>query len=195
MSGLLWRAWVACAALLLAGCSSLSSPGPVRARALDYLNDDVASLVLAFDMPQSLEPTPDGSVLSFHVTAPGGEARHIEARLVRADAGDIAGMLPAPQAGRTYYLFAFADADKAALRQAQAWARALPPGSLQPNSLAIGLVPRFCAATPVDPAKTRFAVLLALPASVALEPLVPNEPLAAALGQGEAVPACAGHSG
>ena len=113
-------------ALLLAGCTSLSLDGAAGPRALDYVNDDIAGLVLAFDVPLSLEPVPEASVLSFDVTTPANGERHVRAALVRADAGEAAGGLPPPGTDRTYYLFGFSEADKAAIREAQAWARSLP---------------------------------------------------------------------
>lgn len=180
---------------LLAGCTSLSLDTAARLRALDYLNDDIASLVLAFDLPLAIEPVPDGSVLSFDVTTPGNGERHIKAVLARAEAGEIAGSLPPPAAERTYYLFEFSDADKAALREAQAWARTLPPTG--GNTLAINLAPRFCRIEAVDPGQARVSVLIALPGATSLAPLINGESLANILAQsGNAeLPACAGHSG
>lgn len=179
---------------LLAACSSLSFNTASKLRSLDYLNDDIASLVLAFDVPQTLEPMPEGSVLNFDVTTPASGERHVSAVLVRADASEVAGGLPALAAGRNYYLFGFSDADKQKLRDTQTWARALPAGD---NQLAITLGPRFCRTTEIDPRQTRVSVLVALPGAGGLAPLVNAETLVnllAAAGAGE-IPACAGHSG
>lgn len=179
----------------LAGCTSLSLDTAAKLRALDYLNDDIASVVLAFDLPLSVEPAIEGSVLSFDVATPANGERHLKAALVRAEAGEIAGSLPPPAAERTYYLFGFSEADKTALREAQAWARTLPQGG--GNTLAVNLVPRFCRVAAVDPAQVRVSVLVALPGATSLAPLISSERLATLLAQSgnPDLPACAGHSG
>lgn len=181
----------------LAGCSSLSMPAAAKLRALDYLNDDIATLVLAFDVPVTLEPLPEQSGFSFDIAIPGKGERKVAAVLVPADAGDIAGTLPPPGTDRTYYLFGFSDADKGKLREAQAWAKGIALTGVAPNTPVIGITPRFCRTDTVDPDATKVSVLIALPGSAALEPLVRDQSLAALLastGGGE-LPACAGHSG
>lgn len=188
---------VALAAGLVAGCSSLSMPAAARLKALDYLNDDIGSLVLAFDVPETLEPVPSASRFSFVVSIPGQGERKVDAVLAPGDASDVAGTLPPPGNERTYYLFGFSDADKAGLREAQAWARAIAETGVTPNTPVIAIAPRFCRSEPIDVAATRVSVLIALPGSPALEPLVQGQSLAALLastGGGE-LPACAGHSG
>lgn len=182
------------AVTLLAGCSSLSMPTAAKLGALDYLNDDIASLVLAFDVPETLEPMPDASAFSFAVSISGKGERKVEATLQPGDAGEVAGTLPPPGNERTYYLFGFSEADKARLREAQAWAKGIAQTGVAPNTPVIAITPRFCRTDMIDPASTRVSVLIALPGSPALEPLVRNESLAALPGGG-ALPACAGHSG
>lgn len=183
-------------AALLAGCSSmLGTPPASRDRPVDYLRDDIAGMVLAFDVPRGLEPLEQGSVLRFYLTALSGAYRHVRATLVRADASDLASSLPPPAPGRTYYLFAFDQADQLALRDAQAWARGLPQGYIGKDGLEVTVEPRFCAAEPVDPRDVRYSVLLAMPDGLArLQPLVSGQSLAEALGA-RPLPACAGHSG
>lgn len=178
----------------LAACTSLSLDTAAPIRALDYLDDDLAEIVLAFDLPETIEPAPEGSVLRFDVSTPANGERHVKAALLRAEAGEVAGSLPPPAAERTYYLFGFSEADKAGLREAQAWARTLPQTS--GNSLSVNLLPRFCRTAAVDPAQVRVSVLVALPGATSLAPLVNGESLAALLAQaGNAdLPACAGHS-
>lgn len=191
-----WIARIAAivAIVALAACSSIPLGTAGKLRGLDYLNDDLASLLLAFDVPLTLEPAPEGSVLSFDITTPTSGERHVKATLVVADAADLAGTLPPPAENRTYYLFGFSDPDKQAIRDAQAWARKLPPG---PNALSISLVPRVCRSGEVDPARTSVSVLIALPGATGLAPLLTNTPLSTLLASApiKALATCAGHSG
>jgi len=182
------------AIVLLAGCASFNLGGAAQMRGLDYLRDDIASVVLAFDVPVTIEPIPDASLFRFDIVAPGGE-RHLAAVLVRGDATAAAGSLPPPAEGRTYYLFAFAEADQQALREAQAWARSLAGAPPQPR---IALEPRFCTTERyADPRDTHISVLVALPGAGAMTPLIDDARVADLLaGTGSSsLPACAGHSG
>jgi hypothetical protein len=178
----------------LAACASFGISGSGQAiRSIDYTNDDVASLLIAFDLPETIEPMPEGPVLNFDVTA-AGEKRTIRAVLVRSDAGELAGTLPPPGDKRVYYLFGFDEADQARIRETQAWAKAQPQG--QGGTLGITFEPRFCATEAIDPAKVQYSVLAALPGATALAPLAKDQPLAAALAAtGTTLPICAGHSG
>lgn len=180
--------------MLLAACSSIPIGTGSKLRSLDYLSDDVASLLLAFDLPPSLEPAPEGSTLSFAIKSPANGEKLVTAKLVIADADDLAGTLPPPSGDRNYYLFGFSDADKAAIREAQAWARALPQGN---NALSVSLNPRLCRTEPIDPARTTVSALIALPGAAGLSPLISNMPLSTVLAQApiKDVPPCAGHSG
>lgn len=180
--------------LMLAACSSIPIGSGDRQRSLDPINDDVASLLLAFDLPPSLEPAREGSTFSLDIVTPASGERRIRATLVAADAGDLAGALPPPAGERNYYLFGFSDADKAAIREAQGWARTLPAGAATPS---VSLLPRLCRTEPVDPGRTTVSALVALPGAARLSPLVSNLPLATLLAQGPVrdVPPCAGHSG
>lgn len=188
---------IAAAALALAAlaaCSSIPIGPASKLRGLDYLNDDVASLLLAFDLPPSLEPVQGASTISFDITTPANGERRIKATLIAADAGDLAGTLPPPSGERNYYLFGFSDADKQAIREAQAWARTLPAGS---NALSISLSPKLCRTEPLDPAKTMISALVTLPGAPGLAPLLSNQPLSSVLASApiKDVPPCAGHSG
>lgn len=189
-----WRPGTLVLILLLAACSSIPIGTGDKLRNLDYLSDDIASLLLAFDLPPSLEPTPTGSTLSFDIRTPASGEKHITATLIPADAGELASTLPPPMDERNYYLFGFSEADKAAIRAAQSWARTLPPGA---NALSISLSPSLCRTEPIDPAKTTLSALIALPGESGLSPLLSNVPLFAVLSQApiKDVPACAGHSG
>src|SRR5690606_38265417 len=126
--------------LLLSACSSLNLGTAAQLRSLDYLKDDIADVVLAFDVPVALEPIPSASLFRFDIVAPGHGERHLAAVLVRGDATAAAGTSPPPAEGRTYYLFAFSEVDKQALREAQAWASGLAPNPPQPR---VALEPRF----------------------------------------------------
>lgn len=189
-----WRLGTMVLIMLLAACSSIPIGTGDKLRNLDYLNDDIASLLLAFDLPTSLEPAPAGSTLSFDIKTPASGEKHITATLIPADADELAGTLPPPSGERNYYLFGFSDADKAAIRAAQAWARTLPSGA---NALSISLSPSLCRTEPIDPAKTTVSALIALPGATGLSPLLSNVPLSAVLSQApiKDVAACAGHSG
>ncbi len=180
--------------LMLAACSSIPIGTGSKQRTLDYLNDDVANLLLAFDLPPALEPAPAGSSLSLDIVTPASGGKHLRATLVPADAGELAGTLPPPAGERNYYLFGFSDADKAAIRDAQAWGRALPAGAA---TISVGLSPGFCRTGPLDPARTTVSALVALPGVAGLSPLVSNMPLSSVLAQAGLgdVPPCAGHSG
>lgn len=178
----------------LAACSSIPIGTASKLRGLDYLNDDVANLLLAFDLPPSLEPVQGASTISFDITTPASGERRIKATLVAADAGDLAGTLPPPTGDRNYYLFGFSDPDKQAIREAQAWAKTLPAGN---NALSISLSPKLCRTEPLDPTKTTVSALVALPGVPGLAPLLNNQPLSTVLASApiKDVPPCAGHSG
>jgi hypothetical protein len=106
-------------AALLAGCSSvgLNPTTAARVQAIDYVNDDIGSVLIAFDIPLALEPVPDGSVMVFTL---GG--RTLRTVLTRADLDDAVQALPPPKADRTYYLFGFSAADRASIKALQAGA-------------------------------------------------------------------------
>lgn len=184
----------AIAATALAACSSIPIGTASKLRGLDYLNDDVASLLLAFDLPPALEPVQNASTLNFDITTPSSGERHIKATLVAADAADLAGTLPPPTGDRNYYLFGFSDPDKQAIREAQAWAKTLPAGN---NALSISLAPKLCRTEAIDPAKTTVSALVALPGATGLAPLLSNQPLSTILANApiKDIPPCAGHSG
>lgn len=181
-------------AALLAGCTSLPMPTASKSRALDYLDDDIGGLLLAFDMPAALEPAPKGSTLTFEAVSAGSGTRRVVAVLVPAEADETAGQLRPPSADRTYYLFAIQQSDRAAIRAAQDWARGQPAGGTTFN---VALEPRFCAAETLDPVRVRFSVLVALPGATSLEPLIESRLLADALKASgvSSIAPCPGHSG
>lgn len=180
----------ALAVVALSGCSSLPIGAQGSARAIDYLHDDVAAALIAFDLPASLEPVEDGSTLRIDLDAPSG-GRHVRVVLQRSGDGELAGTLPPPAGGRSYYLFGFSDADAGAIRDAQAFARSLPQGAA---GLEVILAPALCRIGPVDPDSVRVSVRVAIPGAPALAAPIQDQPLTVVTG-GASVPACRGHSG
>lgn len=179
-------------ATALAGCtaSNVNTTTAARVSAIDYANDDVGSMLIAFDVPLTLEPVPNGSTMVFNL----GD-RTLTAVLARADLDDIAGTLPPPDADRTYYLFGFSAADKERIKSMQHDAQVLATDT---TTLTVGLSPSFCRTEEIDLAKTKFSVLLALPGSGGkMESLIKNSTLEAALATApvKELPLCAGTSG
>jgi hypothetical protein len=177
-------------AAALAGCtaSSVNTTTAAKISAIDYTNDDVGSMLIAFDVPLTLEPVPDGSTMIFTLGA-----RTFTAILARADLDDAGATLPPPKSDRTYYLFGFSAADKAKIVSLQKDAKVTAG-----TSLTVALSPLFCRTEDVDYRKTRFSVLLALPGSGGkLEPLISNSTLEAVLAAApvKELPLCDGHSG
>ncbi len=189
-----WRPGVLALLLAVAACSSIPIGMGERQHGLDGLNDDLAGALLALDLPQVLEPVAGGTVLNLDITSASGGERHIKAVLGTADPGDLAGLLPPPADGRSYYLFGLAPADQQAVREAQAWARSLPPGNGQ---VTLGLSPSLCRTDAIDMQKTMVSALVALPGSGRVAPLLGPVSLTTVLATApiKDVPACAGHSG
>lgn len=175
----------------LAGCtaSSLNTTTAAKIGAIDYANDDVGSMLIAFDVPLTLEPVPNGSTMVFTLGT-----QKFTAVLARADLDDVGATLPPPKTDRTYYLFGFSAADKSRIVTLQNDAKV----SGDSTSLTVALSPDFCRTEDIDYGKTRFSVLLALPGSGGkLEPLISNSTVEAALAAApvKELPLCEGHSG
>lgn len=180
--------------LALGGCSSLGlAPARTTPQALDYLNDDLGAMALAFDLPESLEPVPDGSRLGFAVQVPGKGERRVDALLVPGDADVVAGLLPPPAEGRSYYVFGLEGKDAAALRDAQGWARTQAESGVVPQTPVISIAPRLCATAAIDATRLPVSVQLIVPGRGAV-PLIDRQELATLAGAG-GVPPCPGHSG
>ena len=184
--------------LPLAGCDTFGlnfgSPAPSAPvqRAIDYRNDDLSSMVFALDLPANLQPVPSRSVLTFDATTAENSGKHVKASLTLVDGDAASGTLPPPSAGRTYYLLGTGAKDKAALRAAQTWLKALPPDAAPVTVLQV--VPRFCSSGPVDPTAAVISILPALPSGGALAPLVSTEPLSNLLDDSSGkLPACTKH--
>jgi hypothetical protein len=170
--------WIAAlgTTLLLAACSTLGLP-TAPATSLDPLRDDVASLLIAFDLPRGLGPAA-GSLFTFDV-ANGGPGEHLRLTPLQADVDEVPANLPPPGAGRAYYLFAFTETDKFAIRAAQASAQARGATA---RSVTIGMVPKLCTAGTLDPNFTTLSVLAVLPGRSPL-PFIDAQPLSALLQQ------------
>lgn len=180
--------------LALAGCSSLGlHPTGTKPAGLDYLNDDLGAMALAFDLPEALEPLPGASRLDFAVQVPGKGERLVEAMLVPGDAELVAGVLPPPADGRSYYVFGLDEKDASALREAQLWARAQAESGAVPQTPVVSITPRFCATAAMDVAQMPVSVQLVVPGRGAV-PLVDRQDLAGLVGA-DSVPPCTGHSG
>lgn len=177
--------------LALAGCSAANLNTAPQMRGIDYARDDVASLLIAFDLPRGIAPVPDASTLSFDAVMQAEGERHVMAVLVQADAGDVAGNLVPPGQGRAYYFFAFSEADRPAIREVQALARMLPPSG-PGNIVSLSLLPALCANGPVDLSATTMSVLVAAPGSTRLVPLIDRQSLADLLARtgDTTLPAC-----
>ena len=163
--------------LLLAACSTVGIPtGPGNA-VLDPLRDDVASMLIAFDLPRGLGPA-KGSLFTFDV-ANGGPGEHLRLTPLQADLDEVPASLPPPGVDRAYYLFAFTETDKFAIRQAQA--AALSRGVTAKN-VTLGMVPKLCTAGTVDPNLVTVSVLAVLPGRGAM-PFLNRQLLAVLLQQ------------
>jgi len=158
-------------ALLLAGCASFGPSTPPPLRTLDYLHDDLGSLLIAYDLPRGIGPVDGPQTVSFDIAGP--TPRHVKAALAQADADEVAGNLPPPASGRAYYLYDFGPPDQTAIRAAQQAARA---GNLQNTDLKLTLAPRLCRSeATVDLKQVTVSVLVALPGGRALAPLIDHQ--------------------
>lgn len=188
--GTTMRLAAVCLALLLAGCSTVGVDldTPAKPRTLDYVNDDMGALLIAFDVPRGIGPVDGASTLSFDVALPGNSARHVKAMLAPSDADDVDSRLPPPGQGRTYYLFGLSDKDQAAIREAQATARAAHAPA---SAVTLTLAPRLCASGPIDPKAVTISVLASLSGNAAPTPLIDHQLLANLLAQsGGTLPPC-----
>jgi hypothetical protein len=143
--------------LLLAACSTIGMPtGPTGK--LDLLRDDLANMVVAFDLPRGLGPA-KGSLFTFDV-ANGGPAEHLRLTPLQADLYEFPRELPPPGVDRQYYLFAFSEIDKQAIRNAQLSAQ--QRGATAAN-VTVGMIPKLCTAGTIDPNYLTVSVYAVLP--------------------------------
>jgi hypothetical protein len=177
------RLAILAAASALTACSSFGPSAPPTLRALDPLKDDVAGLLIAFDLPRGVGPMPGASVLTYTIPS----ARPIKAALVPADAEDEASQLPPPGNGRAYYFFALPPASQTAIRTAAAGARA---ANLSSANVAVAVAPGLCESAVLDPTRISISVLVAQPAGPRLAPLIDHRVLADLVGPAAKLPPC-----
>jgi hypothetical protein len=148
---------------VLAACASITLPtGP--SGKVDLLRDDLGSMLIAFDLPRGIGPAPTGSLFTFDV-ANGGPGEHLRLTPRLADLDSVPANLPPPGADRAYYLYVFGEADRFAIRAAQA--SALQRGATASN-VTVGIVPKLCTAGFVDPSQVTISAFAVLPGRSAL---------------------------
>lgn len=177
----------------LSACMSLNLGTAMQMRSLDYLNDDISSLVIAVELPEEIQAKPEGSVLNIDVTSANLGERQVVAQLRRADADQVAASLPSPSPGRSYYVFAVPDDGRAEIRSLQAEIRELKQAGEQGDqgTIALSVSPAFCAAAPFDPNRESYSVYVALPGGNAMQPLITGQRLSEALqAPGAVITAC-----
>ena len=166
--------------LCLAACSTVGLNTANNGRALDPINDDVASLLIAFDLPRGLGPNNvAGQLFTFDV-AQGGPQEHLRSNLVPADADQVPGSLPPPQEGRAYYLYTVNEQNKPAIRAAQEAARAR---GVAASAIQIGVVPHLCGAPGIDRTMLTVSILAVIPGQTRPMPFMSNVPLTTVLQQ------------
>ena len=105
--------------LLLAACSGtgpdFSSHGP----SFDPSKDDVADLLIVFDLPRGLGTNNTAGQLFTFDAAQGGPNEHLRLTLMPADGDQVMSSLPPPADGRSYYLFQLAPQAKSQILAAQ----------------------------------------------------------------------------
>ena len=167
--------------LLLAGCSTMGTDnfGPGGgSRTLDAANDDVGSIVVAFDLPRGLGPVPTTQLFTFDA-ANGGPDEHLRMTMVQAnDADQLGNVLPPPADGHAYYFFALSATDKARLLAAQTSSRAR---GLTAKSIQLGIVPHLCTSGQVDPNELQVTVLGGIPGQTRMTPFLDHQLLAQVL--------------
>ena len=166
--------------LCLAACSTVGINTVNNGRALDPVHDDVASLLIAFDLPRGLGPNnATGQLFTFDV-AQGGPQEHLRSTLIPADADQVAGNLPPPQEGRAYYLYSIDPQAQPAIRSAQAAAQAR---GISAASIQIGVVPHLCGAPGIDRTMLDVSIYAVLPGQTRPLPFMSHVPLTTVLQQ------------
>lgn len=138
---------------LLAACSTV---GPPAERPIDPLLDDVASLVIVFDLPRGLAPTPN-STFTFSLAQGGIEPLQVTPVPAEIDALPVG--VPPPGADRAYYFFVFTPDDIQKLRDAQISAQL---ANAQSDDVSIRFIPKLCYSGVAD-GRATVSVLAVLP--------------------------------
>lgn len=161
----------------LTACSTLNVDTALQLQKVDFVGDDIASMVIAVDVPVVLVPLPEQSHFVVSATARDGQTTQVEAILARAISADLFDTLPPPAQDRGYFIFEIAETSKAELRALQATIRQENINSSTSSDGVAGIITtevdmRFCKTAEIDPARTVFSVLIALPGSTTLDPIV-----------------------
>jgi hypothetical protein len=179
------------AVLLLGGCDTFgigaAAPPAPALRPLDVRTDDLASLIVALDLPPDVQPVENANLADLDISTSSRGARHIKATLVLADGDSVDGGLPPLPRGHTYYLLGFSPKDQAAVAAAQKWLAALPPQAAPVSVFTV--TPKLCSRRPVDGTASTFTIEAALPGGPPLLPLRAPTPLVA-LNGGKPLAAC-----
>ena len=162
----------------LAGCASLgglTGGAAPAAPALDLASDDIASMVVALDLPDTVLAGREAPLVRY-----GAGPDRLDLTLEYGDAENVMGVLPPPREGRSYAVFAFTEADRDRVRAARA-----------AGALAFEIDPRICATSDARKERDMVGALGILPGGRVVT-LVPQESIAAfELRTGAAVVACA----
>jgi hypothetical protein len=166
--------------LFLAACSTVGLDMGNTNRSLDPLHDDVASLLIAFDLPRGLGPNNTAGQLFTFDVAQGGPQEHLRSLLVPADVDQAAGGLPPPAEGRQYYLYTINETNKPSIRAAQ---QAAVARNLSASSIQIGVVPHLCGAGDIDKNALTVSIYALIPGQTRMMPFMNQVPLATVLQQ------------
>lgn len=160
---------------LLAACSGLNLGTAAALKNLDPIADDVAGMTIAIDVPRSIRPVDQQTLLVMDATTKGFGERHVRAVLVRNEDFRAAASLSPPATNRTYYLFALDQSDQKAVRELQQWARDLKNRADDVGGeLTIRVQSRFCRLGQEDAGQEVVSVYVSAPDSPRLNPLLHN---------------------
>lgn len=188
------RMLVAAFALMgVAACSTLDLGTAARLQQIDYANDDIASMVIAIDVPVVLVPLPEKSHFVMTASYNDGTSREVRANLARAITADVTEQLPPPARDRGYYIFELTGASQTGIRALQQDIKSKSANAGGPGGrLETKFEAEFCRTGNLDPRQTTFSVYVTLPGSRDLSPILSNETLTTLLAQTgqQDVPSC-----
>lgn len=145
---------VLCGVFILAACATVGEP---EEQPINPLLDDIATLVITFDLPRGLGPTMD-SLFAIDIVT-GGPLQQLALRPVPADVDALPVGLPPPGDNRAYYFFVFTPEDMQRIRDAQISAQL---NNATEESMTLRFFPRLCTAGVIDGRMT-VSVLAVLP--------------------------------